>query len=506
MEASMLQRENNQKDFFDDYVYRRLLPEKHILLDIKSKIDFSFVEEVSKPLYSDNMGRPSFPPAVLFKMLFLEFFYSLSDYEIVDQVKTNILFRYFTGLAITEDTPDDTTLVVFRKRLGETRFKKLFDEVVIKAKDMGIIEGKLKILDATHIHADIALQGSVNFLRDGKSKVVKKIEKTDPEEASRLKERYVNENKLYGSPDESEIKKEIDLTREFINQTKSRFSEDIEELIELLDTATYQQVKKIYDPKHKEQDEIVSFTDKDARYGHKSEKKRFVGYKAHASMDDASGIVTSAITITGNKNEGSNKEVKEILREDESKNMPHQAVVADSLYDSYDNRNRIHKLDMRAFIPRRTKTRKKMVQLENFIYDDKEDTLICPKGHSPISKTKQEKGTLFIFSTHNCKYCRNLYNCSSGNLDRTRIFVSNDYRLYLIDNIPDKKEAIIKRKGIERKFGEAKKWHGMDRARYRERWRVAIQVFMTFLVVNIKRMVKLLSPAPQYALSRSGFG
>ena len=56
-----------------------------------------------------------------------------------------------------------------------------------------------------------------------------------------------------------------------------------------------------------------------------------------------------------------------------------------------------------------------------------------------------------------------------------------------------KREAALeKRKRIEAKFGEAKKWHWLHRARYRGRWRVAIQVLMTFLVMNAKRMVKLL--------------
>lgn len=52
----MLQRENKQKDFFDSYVYERLLPQKHILLlDIKQKIDFYFVDKETKHLYSDTM-------------------------------------------------------------------------------------------------------------------------------------------------------------------------------------------------------------------------------------------------------------------------------------------------------------------------------------------------------------------------------------------------------------------------------------------------------------------
>lgn len=44
---------------------------------------------------------------------------------------------------------------------------------------------------------------------------------------------------------------------------------------------------------------------------------------------------------------------------------------------------------------------------------------------------------------------------------------------------------------VKRKFGEAKKWHGLSRPRYRGKWRVAIQALMTFLVLNVKRIIKL---------------
>jgi IS5 family transposase len=76
----------------------------------------------------------------------------------------------------------------------------------------------------------------------------------------------------------------------------------------------------------------------------------------------------------------------------------------------------------------------------------------------------------------------------------------------LLDNIPARKEALLRRKTIEGKFGEAKKWHNLHRARYRRKSRVAIQVFMTFMVLNIKRMMKLLLPMPEYALCGTGFG
>ena len=503
----MLRKQSTQKDFFDSYVYERLLPEKHILLDIKEQIDFSFVDEEAKAYYSDdNRGRPPFPAEVIFKMLFLEIFYNLSDYMIVEQAKTNVLFRYFVGLGISEDTPDDTTLVKFRRRLGEEGFKRLFDKIVEQAKQKGLIKGKLKILDATHIKADVAFRGVVNFLRHGREIVTKKISRTNPKEAFVIKERFVNEERLWGAPTDEQIKKEISITRKFINETKDKFNQETEELIELLETAVIQQQKKADDPKHKESDEIISFSDQDARSGYKSPSKKFAGYKAHVSLDEESGIVISTRTITGNRNEGANHEVKKVLEDDESKNIIHEATCADSLYDSYDNRKEIHKRKMRAFIPGRIKTGHRKRHLDNFIYDEKKDTIICPEGYSPISKTNQEQGTLYIFSTTQCRGCSSIQNCPTVNGGRIRVFVSNDYRLRLRDEIPGKKEALMKRRAIERKFGEVKKWHGLGRARYRQRWRVAIQSLMTFSVVNIKRIVTLLHSKPEYALCKAGFG
>ena len=46
---------------------------------------------------------------------------------------------------------------------------------------------------------------------------------------------------------------------------------------------------------------------------------------------------------------------------------------------------------------------------------------------------------------------------------------------------------------IERKFGEAKTNHGLRRCRYVGRARYAIQAYLTAIVLNLKRMVKLLT-------------
>lgn len=341
------------------------------------------------------MGRPSFPPAVLFKVLFLEFFYNLSDYDVVEQVRTNVLFRYFVGLGIDEDTPDDTTLVVFRKRLGEKHFKKLFDKVALKAKNKGLIKGKLKILDATHIIADIAIPNTVNLLRHGRRRVIKKIEESNIKKIlPSINEKYFNDKKTVTKPTKETLQEEVDLTKSFIDEFKGKYNnKEINEDIALLE--------EIIKPKDKNpqeaKDQLVSFVDKDAGFGHKSINKPFCGYKTHISVDTGSDIITSARTISGNRNEGNNDEVKKMLKDDELKGITHKAVVADSLYDSYENRLDIHKQKMRAFIPSRTRFRERKIHLENFIYDDKKDTLICPKDISLYLKLFKRKAH-FIYS------------------------------------------------------------------------------------------------------------
>jgi hypothetical protein len=78
------------------------------------------------------------------------------------------------------------------------------------------------------------------------------------------------------------------------------------------------------------------------------------------------------------------------------------------------------------------------------------------------------------------------------NQKRMTIWVSDNYKYKIMDDGEGRSEALGLRKMIERKFGEAKKWHGMERARFRSKERVKIQVLMTFMVINIKRITRLM--------------
>jgi hypothetical protein len=143
---------------------------------------------------------------------------------------------------------------------------------------------------------------------------------------------------------------------------------------------------------------------------------------------------------------------------------------------------------VKAYIPSRQKEKR----LNRFRYVKGKDCVVCPAQQVSIGKSPHEQGFLYYFSVESCRDCPYQEDCPPLNEGRVRVFVSEDYQLKLLDDNPERKEALKKRSLIERRFGGGKKWHGLGRARYWGRAKVAIQALVTFLVMNVKRMVKLL--------------
>jgi len=448
----MLGKTDPQASFFDSYVEEYFLPKEHELLKIKEKVDFSFIEEETKDLYAKAVGRTSYPPEVMFKILFLEFYYNLSDVEVVKQLKFNVLFQYFVGIKIEEPLPDDTSLVVFRKRLGEERFERILDKFIKQCEKNGLLKGKLKAIDATHIIADVAIPNTVNLLKEGRGRILRQLEKEKKELDESLK-RYLPEDEPPQKSTKERLVKELALSKELIEEVQGKYSSKVEEIAHLLE--------KVVDPTEKRK--LVSFVDPDARFGRKSKDKKFAGYKAHV-VEDESQIVTSCETLPGNENEGSEANLESMLQKEDKKELKTEAVVCDALYDSLSNRLSIEKKKKKHYIPEKREKKR----FNNFIYSDKEDKLICGKGYSSIGKTRQEDGYLYYFSSDSCRGCDRRKGCSF-NKDRARIYASDSHLLYLKADPEERKKALEKRKRIEAKFGEAKRHHRMARARYRGR-------------------------------------
>ena len=93
----------------------------------------------------------------MFKMVFLQFLYDLSDREIEEQATWNMRFKWFLGLSAAELPPDHTTLCRFRQRLGAEGFPRLCNQVVAPARAQGLVSDRLHISDATEMAAKVNL-------------------------------------------------------------------------------------------------------------------------------------------------------------------------------------------------------------------------------------------------------------------------------------------------------------------------------------------------------------
>ena len=104
--------------FFGDFLYEQILSQRpHFLKDLVQVVDFRFVAEHCKDFYAD-WGRDPWDPVLMFKMVFLQFLYDLSDRQMEEQAAFNLVYKWFLGLSVEELPPDFSTLCRFRTAWG----------------------------------------------------------------------------------------------------------------------------------------------------------------------------------------------------------------------------------------------------------------------------------------------------------------------------------------------------------------------------------------------------
>jgi len=472
----VLGRQDRQTNFFDSEIFSRMVPEDHPLVLIGRNVDFSFVEEEAAGLYHPEIGRPSFPPEVLFRVLFLETWANLSDVQVCRELRYNVLYRYFCGIGWDDAVPDDTTLVVFRRRLGEETFRRLFARVVEQAREKGLLRGKWAIVDGTKVAAHAAVKNNLALAREGRKRLLGVLAKHDAGLAKQL-EPLGEPEKDSDHPDHEQLlAAEVLKGQELISRLEDRTEPDVVELREF-----YRQVVRSEGP--------ASFSDPDARWGFKKKNEPFLGYKAHVVCDET-GMAT-AVTVTP-ANEAELPQLPHLLEEVRGEGLRPLYLAADKGYDDARTRRELAEAEVRAYIP----CRHDLGRLERmgFSYDPRGEVLTCPAGRRAIGRSPHRRGGfLYYFSERDCLECPMRSSCLGPCATRKRVYVKPE----VFEHRPrGLKRAMRVRKTVERLFGEAKVWHRMGRARYRGRARVAIQVIMTLIVLNAKKMATRPRAAP----------
>jgi transposase len=121
-----------------------------------------FCESSCAKFYAARMGRPSVAPGVYFRMLLIGYFEKLdSEREIAWRCDDSRALRAFLGYGPEEATPDHTNLSRTRNRIDLETHQALFDWVLKRLAEHGLLSGGALGIDASTQEADAALKSLV---------------------------------------------------------------------------------------------------------------------------------------------------------------------------------------------------------------------------------------------------------------------------------------------------------------------------------------------------------
>jgi len=480
--------EGKQATFFDMARAAASVPQDHLLLQMKRAVDWNQIEQALRVYYAEGVGRPSWPPAVLLRVLLLEQYAYLSDREVREQCGYNLLYRAFIGLGVDEAVPDDTTLVRFRARLGEEGVREIFERINHSWEEAGLVDPNRRVLDGSHILSNTALRSWVALMREGRRRVIEAVEAVDSEKAKQLRGSYESEEKGPEPRGEEALRAEQECSRRFVSDVGQVEDLAVKERAALL-------AKML-----QEGDRPVSFVDTEARWGHKREDFSFCGYKTHEAIDPESRIITGVDVLPGNANEAV---VTDALLQKQSPAFEEGTVViGDGLYANSTTESQVKDAHGQPCFAGLKAERVS----DAFRYEADADVVVCVEGKRSIGKVRVGNGDLYYFSMKDCASCPRKGECLTkgerqGKAEaRRRVFLSDVRKERIVSGEAGRlwrEEHLRVRSRIEPKFDEQMNHHGLRRARYWGLAKVTVQVLLNVIVVNMKRGAKLLRAAPR---------
>ncbi len=480
--------EGQQLDFADFTAAAQAVPREHPLLRARALQSDAELDAIFADAYDPANGRPSYPPSRVFRICQLQFLFNLSDERVVEEVGFNLLYRQFVGLGWNDAVPNASVLSRFRTRVGLARVRRVLDDLGTKARGLGLLDDKRRVVDGTHMVANVADRSRRELYAEGRRHVLKALRKVDEALAKSLEQRFppVRKND-YPSP-EARLLEERSRTAAFLTEIEGKpLGDEVASRAQLLRRVALED----------NPDRLVSFIDQDARFGHKTETWTFTGYKAHQEIDPKSRLITAVQLIPGNENEPTR--IGELL-DREPGGLPENAVViGDAAYTNEPCHEAIRARRGRPVSPRMKIER----QVDKFRYDAENDRLICPAGKVSVARTRQGNGTLHQFSMKDCAKCPLREQCLRpselhGDAEpRARVWVGDTLKPKLAAGevgAEFRSQCYGERYKIEGVFSEQKGPRSdLGFARYWGIAKVEIQLLFTAIATNALRIVRWLA-------------
>ncbi len=547
----MLKIKKQKQGYFiqDTDIYEKLIPEDHEYRKIKDLVAPLFREEDFKDMYCQDNGRPARSPAMMSLALLIQMKEDLSDRETEDFFRYDLRGKYLVSsfLGVEESPFDHSSLGDFRDRLRKFgKEKEVFDRMQELLCEAKLIQKRdYRRLDTTHMIGKIAIPSSLSLIRQGIKGILKELEtkslkgEISLDFGAKMKElkleEYVEEggkNKEERNLDGKKLERVFVNTvldaKEILDFVRGNFPSlpgALGERVEILERILQENVKeetgiiKELPKKEKLGDRIVSCIDPDVRFGRKNKDFPFTGYKVTIEesipvgkgKESRESFITNVSLDAGNVRD--DQPAFEVVSGEPTGLVPPK-VIADSIYATGENLRKFKEAGIKLVAdPKEASNPTSLYPQEKFRYDKKRDCFTCPaKKHSLFVTWDRERGIKIYHFGKSCQGCRRRRFCTEATGGRTISLSSYheelaEARIYA--RTEKFREEMKLRSPLEGTFSELVRKHGMRFARYWGKKKNFLQVVFSALVVNVKRLLKMLKN-PLYlvrfreALRRSG--
>lgn len=492
----------------DRLIFEQLVPADHYLCQLKGVLDFTPCRRLVAECYAPKMGRGAIDPVRLLKLLLLGEHYALADEKLIQMAQVNVAFRFFLDWPLAVPLPDPSLLSQFRTRLGTERFQKIFHEILSQARRAGLVQDRLRLKDATHVIANIAIPATLELVAQMRTKLLEAAESFAPEEVTAHRQR-ADEIRQSSRDQSNEARL---LLR--VNHLRDLVAWGDEWLPKLTDVARQepfvgllaQAHKVLNDRQPKAQDQLRALTDPDARRNKHGEF--YDGYLCDVMMDADSELITALNILPANADEAADAQA--LLEQEESAHgndvqqlsidaIGYNGAVLQALSEDSNGPQ------VTVFVPPKEQPppHPELFQGDVFTLNAAGDELTCPNGETTKTRYRDGKqhGWIYHFRPAQCRHCPLRAQCLAAQNPRARKVSKNDFQAQYRAaqqraTTTEYKQIRKEHPAIERKLNELVRWHQGRHVRYRGRWRVQVQFLLLGLVVNCKRIVRLLRTAP----------
>jgi transposase len=504
----------------DERIFAALVPQDHYLRQVAAVIDFERFRPTLEKGYSATLGRPPLDAIRMLKLAFLSYHYRLADRVVIARTRTDAAFRWFLGLSTTDPLPDPSAATYFRRRHGE-RLAQTFQELLGLARAHGLVGDRLRLKDATHVFADAAQVKPLRLAAQVRDHLLGAAEPLLPDWVARQRQRLLTLRAATAElPDDERLAARVEYLRGLAGElaplvaglpeaaASSGHGRRLQRALQVADKLLADHA----DPQAG--DRLASAHDPEARVG--KHGGFFLGYLLDLAMDPDSELITGVEVLPGNAagNGLEAADAAELIRQEESVqgndveglSMDGAGYNGPALRELTDPEG----LNLEVTVPVPQKPPRQTFGPERFalvVLEGGAAEVTCPNGQKTRQRERNEDDTgwKYGFKASQCGGCPLRGECLQNPASRRgRKVIKNDYeaeyrRAEQRVGTEQYQETRRRHAKVERKLGEVARWHGQRRARYRGRVRVRVQAVLTALVVNVKRMVKLLGEKVQQA-------